>query len=57
MITRIFSNRVNYSIHNFCSTCNKKYPKQISHCLDCGRKLRTRPHRVYKKKISNSMTS
>ncbi len=47
----MFSNRVNYSIHNYCSICAVKYPKHISYCLDCGRKLRTKPHRVYKRKI------
>ena len=34
---------INYTIHNYCRGCEKKYPKENSWCTDadgCGRPLR-----------------
>lgn len=38
--------RINYSKNNFCSICEKKYPKDTKFCPECRHQLRTHRRRI-----------
>ena len=39
-----------YLLYNFCITCKIKYPKSITRCSECGKKIRTKPNVAWKEK-------
>ncbi len=39
-----------YLLYNFCIPCKIKYPKSITRCSECGKKIRTKPNTSWKEK-------
>lgn len=39
-----------YISYNFCLSCEIKYPKSITRCSECGKKIRTKPKTSWDKK-------
>ncbi len=40
-----------YERYNFCVLCEIKYPKSVTVCLKCGKKIRTTARSSWKNKI------
>ena len=39
-----------YLSYNICLPCNIKYPKSITRCSECGKKIRTKPNTTWKER-------